>query len=115
MHCVPAQYRLGHYYEFAETLDSVFDSLLSVQYYSLAEVDVALSKWFLCGSEGSEGGSGGFAKDETLTCTFVEKVAKKGLAAVEFVMGYITEVVISTMSEGIVRECYCEGKYTRTR
>ncbi|PAV19051.1 HCP [Pyrrhoderma noxium] len=51
----------------------------------LAEVDVALSKWFLCGSEGSEGGS---AKDETLTCTFAEKAAKKGLAAVEFAMGY---------------------------
>ena len=76
---------------------------------------MALSKWFLCGSEGSEGGSGGFAKDETLTCTFVEKAAKKGLAAVEFAMGYITEVVISTMSEGIVRESYCQGKYTCTR
>jgi hypothetical protein len=53
----PAQYKLGHAYEFAQP-PYPFDALLSVQYYSLAsqqgevEADMALSKWFLCGSGG---------------------------------------------------------------
>src|ERR1700759_724431 len=55
LHFAPAQYKLGHAYEFAES-PFPFDALLSVQYYSLAsqqgevEADMALSKWFLCGS-----------------------------------------------------------------
>ena len=55
LHFPAAQYKLGHAYEFAEP-PFVFDPLLSVQYYSLAsqqsevEADMALSKWFLCGS-----------------------------------------------------------------
>ena len=46
---VPAQYNLGHVYEFA-TPPFPFDALLSVQYYSLAsqqgeiEADMVLSK-----------------------------------------------------------------------
>jgi hypothetical protein len=48
----PAQYKVGHVYEFAQT-PFPFDALLNVQYYSLAnqqgevEADMALSKWFL--------------------------------------------------------------------
>ncbi|KAI0001217.1 hypothetical protein BJV77DRAFT_973060 [Russula vinacea] len=63
----PAQYKLGHSYEFAQP-PFPFDALLSVQYYSLAsqqgefEADMALSKWFLC------------------------------LPSAEFAMGYYTEV-----------------------
>ena len=89
----PAQYKLGHAYEFA-TPPFPFDALLSVQYYSLAsqqgeiEADMALSKWFLCGSEGA------FEKDEVLAVTFAEKAAKKGLATAEFAMGYYCEVGI---------------------
>jgi len=62
LHFAPAQYKLGHAYEFAES-PFPFDPLLSVQYYSLAsqqgevEADMALSKWFLCGS-GAEIGVG---------------------------------------------------------
>jgi len=87
----PAQYKLGHAYEFAQP-PFPFDPLLSVQYYSLAsqqgeiEADMALSKWFLCGADGS------FEKDESLAFTFAEKAAKKGLPSAEFAMGYYAEV-----------------------
>jgi TPR repeat protein len=87
----PAQYKLGHCYEYA-TPPFPFDPLLSVQYYSLAsqhgevEADMALSKWFLCGAEGA------FDKDENLAYTFAEKAAKKGLATAQFAMGYYAEV-----------------------
>ncbi|KAF8268916.1 hypothetical protein EI94DRAFT_1771417 [Lactarius quietus] len=86
-----AQYKLGHAYEFAQP-PFPFDALLSVQYYSLAsqqgeiEADMALSKWFLCGSEGA------FDKDESLAFTFAEKAARKGLPSAEFAMGYYVEV-----------------------
>lgn len=87
----PAQYKLGHAYEFAQP-PFPFDPLLSVQYYSLAsqqgeiEADMALSKWFLCGAEGS------FDKDESLAFTFAEKAARRGLPSAEFAMGYYMEV-----------------------
>ncbi|KZT00733.1 uncharacterized protein LAESUDRAFT_731966 [Laetiporus sulphureus 93-53] len=87
----PAQYKLGHAYEFAMP-PFPFDALLSVQYYSLAsqqgedEADMALSKWFLCGSEGA------FERDEALAWTFAEKAARKGLPSAEFAMGYYAEV-----------------------
>lgn len=87
----PAQYKLGHAYEFAQP-PFLFDPLLSVQYYSLAsqqgeiEADMALSKWFLCGAEGA------FDKDEGLAYTFAEKAARRGLPSAEFAMGYYAEV-----------------------
>lgn len=91
----PAQFKLGHSYEFA-TPPFGFDPLMSVQYYSLAsqngevEADMALSKWFLCGSPGEDGS--GFEKDEGLAVVFAEKAAKKGLPSAEFAMGYYSEV-----------------------
>jgi TPR repeat protein len=101
LHFPAAQYKLGHAYEFAEP-PFPFDPLLSVQYYSLAseqgepEADMALSKWFLCGSNGAAGGpgggEGGFDKDEALALTFADKAAKKGLPSAEFAMGYYAEV-----------------------
>jgi len=87
----PAQYKLGHAYEYAEP-PFTFDALLSVQYYSLAsqegdaEADMALSKWFLCGAEGA------FDKDESLAYTFAEKAARKGLPSAEFALGFYAEV-----------------------
>lgn len=54
-----------------------------MQYYSLAsqvgeaEADLALSRWFLCGSEGTGNGDG-FKRDEGLAFIFGEKAAKKG-------------------------------------
>lgn len=91
LHFAPAQYKLGHAYEFALP-PFPFDALLSVQYYSLAsqqgevEADMALSKWFLCGADGS------FEKDEGLAFTFAEKAARKGLSTAQFAMGYYLEV-----------------------
>ncbi|CAK5272640.1 unnamed protein product [Mycena citricolor] len=95
LHFAPAQYKLGHAFEFAVPASAFpFDPLLSVQWYSLAsqageaEADMALSKWFLCGAEGA------FDKDESLARTFAEKAASKGLASAEFAMGYYAEVGI---------------------
>jgi hypothetical protein len=91
LHFAPAQYKLGHVYEFA-LAPFPFDALLSVQYYSLAsqqgevEADMTLSKWSLCGAEGA------FDKDENLAFTFAEKAAQKGLPSAEFAMGYYKEV-----------------------
>lgn len=95
LHFAPAQYKLGHAYEFAVPPQAFpFEPLLSVQWYSLAsqageaEADMALSKWFLCGAEGA------FDKDESLARTFAAKAATKGLASGEFAMGYYAEVGI---------------------
>ncbi|SCV71219.1 BQ2448_2807 [Microbotryum intermedium] len=90
----PAQYKMGYAYEYA-TFGCLFDPLLSVQYYALAsqngevEADMALSKWYLCGSEGN------FDKNEALAVTFAEKAAHRGLASAEFALGYFSEVGIS--------------------
>ncbi|KAJ3886653.1 HCP-like protein [Lentinula edodes] len=107
LHFSPAQYKLGHAYEFA-TPPFEFDALLSVEWYSRAsqqgetEADMALSKWFLCGSRigGPNGSSppstslGGFDKDEQLALIFASKAAHKGLPSAEFAMGYYHEVGI---------------------
>ncbi|KIL58303.1 hypothetical protein M378DRAFT_332549 [Amanita muscaria Koide BX008] len=97
LHFPPAQYKLGHVYEFAEA-PFPFDPLLSVQYYSLAsqqgevEADMALSKWFLCGSGDDSSSPGHFEKDEGLAWTFADKAARRGLPSAEFAMGYYAEV-----------------------
>ncbi|KAH8112507.1 HCP-like protein [Phellopilus nigrolimitatus] len=102
LHFAPAQYKLGHAYEFA-VAPFPFDPLLSVQYYSLAsqqgepEADMALSKWFLCGAEEGEGSiGGGFAKDEALAFAFAERGARAGLPSAQFAMGYYWEVGVGT-------------------
>ncbi|KAF5345956.1 hypothetical protein D9756_010911 [Leucocoprinus leucothites] len=115
LHFAPAQYKLGHAYEYAQP-PFPFDPLLSVQYYSLAsqqgevEADMALSKWFLCGSGDTDGGAG-FDKDEALALTFAEKAAKKGLHSAEFAMGYYAEVGVGRAKDiqGAIRW------YTRAR
>ncbi|KAF6748168.1 hypothetical protein DFP72DRAFT_917799 [Ephemerocybe angulata] len=99
LHYGPAQYKLGHAYEFADP-PFFFDPLLSVQYYSLAsqngevEADMALSKWFLCGSTGArtDPSTGGFEKDEGLALTFAQKASARNLASAHFAMGYYAEV-----------------------
>ncbi|KAF8823946.1 hypothetical protein HHX47_DHR9000134 [Lentinula edodes] len=108
LHFSPAQYKLGHAYEFA-TPPFEFDALLSVEWYSRAsqqgetEADMALSKWFLCGSRISGPNNsppststslGGFDKDEQLALIFASKAAHKGLPSAEFAMGYYHEVGI---------------------
>ncbi len=91
LHFPPAQYKLAHAYEFAQ-YPWQFDALQSVEWYSKAsqagevEADMALSKWFLCGSEGA------FEKDEGLAWVFAERAANQGLPSAEFAMGYYAEV-----------------------
>ncbi|KAK4049095.1 hypothetical protein OIO90_005565 [Microbotryomycetes sp. JL221] len=91
----PAQYKMGFAYEYA-TLGCPFDPLLSVQYYALAsqngevEADMALAKWYLCGSEGH------FDKNETLAYTFAEKAASRQLPSAEFALGYFKEVGVNS-------------------
>lgn len=82
-------------YEYA-LLGCEFSPLLSVQYYALAsqhgdqaESDLALSKWYLCGSED-------FEKNSELAVIFAEKAAMKRLPAGEFAMGYYRELGIGT-------------------
>ncbi len=88
----PAQYKAGYLYEHAQ-LGCGYEPLLSVQYYSLAsqngelEADMALSKWFLVGAEGS------FEKNETLARTFAQKAAKARLPSGCFALGYYYECV----------------------
>ncbi|ESK92306.1 chitin synthase activator [Moniliophthora roreri MCA 2997] len=98
LHFPPAQYKLGHAYEFAVP-PWEFDSLMSVEWYSRAsqngevEADMALSKWFLCGSavEGK--------KDESLARIFAEKAARRGLPSAEFAMGYYSEVGVGGVKD----------------
>ncbi|KAM0787782.1 hypothetical protein ACM66B_003837 [Microbotryomycetes sp. NB124-2] len=91
----PAQYKMGFAYEYA-TLGCPFDPLLSVQYYALAsqngevEADMALAKWYLCGSEGN------FDKNEALAYTFAEKAASRQLPSAEFALGYFKEVGVNS-------------------
>ena len=47
---------------------------------------MALSKWFLCCTEGS------FKKDKGLAFTFAENAARNGLSNAEFALGYYAEV-----------------------
>lgn len=88
----PAQAKCGYFFEHA-ALGSVYDPLMSVQWYSLAsqqgdsDADMSLSKWFLCGAEGH------FGKNEELARTFAEKAARKGHPNGCFAMGYYYEWV----------------------
>ena len=74
---VPALYKMGHCYEYAN-LGCQFDPILSVSYYKRAaekgdvEADMALSKWYLCGAEGY------FDQNETLASEHADWAAMKG-------------------------------------
>ncbi|KIJ24823.1 hypothetical protein M422DRAFT_274317 [Sphaerobolus stellatus SS14] len=88
----PAQYKLGHAYEYAAPPFS-FDPLLSVQYYSY----VFLASSILIKTHAplvSHLNKGAFEKDERLAVTFPDKAAKKGLHSAEFAIGYYAEVGI---------------------
>lgn len=104
LHFAPAQFKLGHAYEFALP-PFPFDALLSVSYYSLAseageaEADMALSKWFLCGAKAPNESDWLFEKDEVLAWTFADKAASKGLPSAEFAVGYYKEVGVGGLKD----------------
>lgn len=115
----PAMYKLGQSYEHALP-PFPYDPLMSVQYYSLASqqgnalADLALSKWFLVGSNPSPNDPNasqteGFDKDESLALVFAEKAASKGEPGGEFAVGYYCEVGIGRPAD--LREA--KGWYER--
>ena len=86
-----AQLKMGSGYELG-SLGCDFNPALSMHYNALAskqgeaEADMALSKWFLVGSEGL------FPKNEELAYTYAERAAQAGLATAEFALGYFNEI-----------------------
>lgn len=86
-----AQLKMGSAYELA-ALGCEFNPALSMHYNALAskqgeaEADMALSKWFLVGSEGF------FPKNEELAYTYAERAAQSGLTTAEFALGYFNEI-----------------------
>lgn len=86
-----AQVKMGSAYELG-SLGCEFSPGLSVHYNALAskqgeaEADMALSKWFLVGSEGL------FPKNEELAYTHAERASQSGLATAEFALGYFSEI-----------------------
>ena len=86
-----AQLKMGSAYELA-SLGCDFNPALSMHYNALAskqgeaEADMALSKWFLVGSEGL------FPKNEALAYSYAERAAQNGLATAEFALGYFHEI-----------------------
>ena len=88
-----AQTKMGAAYELCQ-LGCDFDPALSLHYNALAakqgepEADMAISKWFLCGYEGT------FEKNEELAFTYAQRAAQTGLATAEFALGYFYEIGI---------------------
>ncbi|KAF2716869.1 HCP-like protein [Polychaeton citri CBS 116435] len=86
-----AQLKMGSAYELG-ALGCEFNPALSIHYNALAskqgepEADMALSKWFLVGSEGL------FAKNEEYAYLYAERAASSGLPTGEFAMGYFNEI-----------------------
>lgn len=86
-----AQAKMGSAYELG-SLGCEFNPALSMHYNALAskqgepDADMALSKWFLVGSEGL------FAKNEELAYTYAERAAATGLPTAEFALGYFNEI-----------------------
>lgn len=86
-----AQLKMGSAYELG-SLGCEFNPALSVHYNALAskqgeaEADMALSKWFLVGSEGV------LSKNEELSYTYAQRAAHTGLATAEFALGYFHEI-----------------------
>lgn len=86
-----AQLKMGSAYELG-SLGCEFNPALSMHYNALAakqgepEADMALSKWFLVGSEGL------FPKNEELAYMYAERAAQSDLATAEFALGYFREI-----------------------
>lgn len=88
-----SQYRLGRAYEYG-MLACPIDPRQSIAWYSKAAMqeehqsELALSGWYLTGSEGV------LQQSDTEAYLWARKAATAGLAKAEFAMGYLTEVGI---------------------
>lgn len=90
-----SQFRLGCAYEYG-LMGCPIDPRLSIMWYSKAAVqqehqaELALSGWYLTGSEGV------LQQSDTEAYLWARKAAMAGLAKAEYAMGYFTEVGIGT-------------------
>lgn len=88
-----SQYRLASAYEYG-MLDCPIDPRQSIMWYSKAasqgehQSELALSGWYLTGSEGI------LQQSDTEAYLWARKAAQSGLAKAEYAMGYFTEVGI---------------------
>ena len=88
-----SQFRLGCAYEYG-LMGCLVDPRQSIAWYSKAAVqeehqsELALSGWYLTGSEGV------LQQSDTEAYLWARKAAKAGLAKAEYAMGYFTEVGI---------------------
>lgn len=88
-----SQFRLGCAYEYG-LMGCVVDPRQSIAWYSQAAVqeehqsELALSGWYLTGSEGV------LQQSDTEAYLWARKAAQAGLAKAEYAMGYFTEVGI---------------------
>ena len=101
-----AQVKMGSAYELCD-LGCEFNPALSLHYNALAarqgdaEAEMAISKWFLSGSEGV------FPKNEEMAFTYAERAAVSGLETAEFAMGYFHEVgIYIPVDLNVAREWY---------
>lgn len=89
----PSQFRLGCSYEYG-TLGCNIDPKRSIAWYSKAaekgepESELALSGWYLTGSEGI------LQQSDTEAYLWARRAAEKGLAKAEYALGYFSEVGI---------------------
>jgi TPR repeat protein len=90
-----AQYKMGQAYELSQ-LGCEFSPSLSLHYDALAarqgepEAEMAVSKWFLCGSDGL------FEKNEDLAFVYAQRAAKDNIPTAMFAMGYLYEIGMGT-------------------
>ncbi|KAI9685394.1 MAG: hypothetical protein M1822_004525 [Bathelium mastoideum] len=86
-----AQVKMGSAYELC-ALGCDFNPAYSIHYNALAsrqgeaEADMALSKWFLCGYEGT------LVKSEENAYNYAQRAALGGLSTAEFALGYFNEI-----------------------
>jgi TPR repeat protein len=93
----PSQFRMGCAYEYG-LFGCPIDPRMSIQWYSRAAVqeehhsELALSGWYLTGSEGV------LQQSDTEAYLWARKAAMAGNAKAEYAMGYFTEVGIGILA-----------------
>lgn len=94
----PSQYKLGLCYEYGQ-LNLPVDPRRSIGWYTKSaqqgdpEAELALSGWYLTGSEGI------LAQSDEEAYLWARKAADKGLAKAEYAVGYFTENGIGTQPD----------------
>ncbi|WRT68902.1 uncharacterized protein IL334_005884 [Kwoniella shivajii] len=94
----PAQFKLGSCHEFGHLLCPI-DPRRSIAWYTRAaekgdsEAELALSGWYLTGSEGV------LKQSDTEAYLWGRKAANKGLAKAEYAVGYYTEIGIGVKQD----------------